>query len=325
MTRLSLVTFFVLVLTACGGGGGGGGGGSSIKYTGISAKAALTSESSESFANTAISEHESSSAVGLSVSTQSSNTTGLQGLVAILADFAFNNKFEESGNANAAAIQTDRGNLYGDCGGSVYYSLTADSVTGEFSGSFDFNNYDNCSGDGMVDGRSSVSGIIDLYYGEIEEITMNQSRLSVITDVGKSILSGTISIEYYGGDSFESTVNARIQNADGVIFQFVNYVTDFNGNTYPDSYQVNGRVYHPDYGYVDVETIGSAPLRQYSYNDYPHAGQIRLTGEIGGLGSDTTALVTMIDANSYTIDLDSDGDLAVDTILNCTWEPDQCL
>lgn len=328
MTLRSLFPAFLLftfLITGCGGGGGGGGT-SSITYSGATTEAAVDETNARELSTTAV--DGTTSGDSLALRAESGDGAGqpsrlrIAGLAKTLAQAALSAEPTGGGaNVPAGASQSGSGTLNGGCGGSVSYSLTYDDVTGSFSGTFTFNNYDDCYGE-VINGSTSLSGTLNLSTLELEDFTYSFNSLSVTSGAETETVSGTIVITMTGAFSYQVTFNIVYRDGAGDTYKLEDYVVSFDESSSPTVITVSGRVFHPDYGYVTVTT--TTPVQIYTFNDYPHAGVIVLTGATGTGGLPTTATVTFTGTNSYTIDVDSDGDGAVDTNYDCTWSPAAC-
>jgi hypothetical protein len=77
------------------------------------------------------------------------------------------------------------------------------------------------------------------------------------------------------------------------------------GTNYVD-FQVSGKYYHPDYGYVNIST--PTAFRIYSGSVWPSQGVLMLDGKTGIAGGSTRARLTVISSNAYEVEADTDGD-----------------
>ena len=77
------------------------------------------------------------------------------------------------------------------------------------------------------------------------------------------------------------------------------------GSNYVD-FQVSGRYYHPDYGYVNISTPTS--FRIYSGSQWPSQGILILDGKTGIAGGSTRAKLTVISSTNYQVEADTNGD-----------------
>ena len=83
-----------------------------------------------------------------------------------------------------------------------------------------------------------------------------------------------------------ATMNMLIQEIDtGDVSKIENYQMDITDGLTHFDIAVNGRYYHPDYGYVDVMT--PHPFHVNNGNSYPSYGAMILNGETGSAGGPT--------------------------------------
>jgi hypothetical protein len=97
-----------------------------------------------------------------------------------------------------------------------------------------------------------------------------------------------------------------IDNTTSKVFWINPYnMTIFRGSDYVD-FQVSGRYYHPDYGYVDIST--PTAFRIYSSSTWPSQGVLVLDGKTGIAGGSSRARLTVISSNAYNVEADTNGD-----------------
>ena len=76
---------------------------------------------------------------------------------------------------------------------------------------------------------------------------------------------------------------------------------------------ISGRFYHPDYGYVDIETINT--LRIYYTAIWPYTGVLVASG-------DNSSLMIDCEGNgplTYTLSVDANGDGIYETVTIENW------
>lgn len=205
----------------------------------------------------------------------------------------------------------------GTCGGSASFNISVDDVTGEFSGSMTFSNYNECDGE-VLSGPVTFSGRLNLSTLDFVEFTFNFKKLSNTSSLGKETLSGTLSINTISPSNYLVTMNMVYQVNSSKTYKLANYVVSLNESGDPAIVNISGRAYHPDHGYVNITTL--TPLQIWSFNDYPHVGVVELSGANG-----SKATVTFTSNNTYTIEVDANGDGSAETVLGCSWDPDVCM
>lgn len=128
-------------------------------------------------------------------------------------------------------------------------------------------------------------------------------------------LRGSISLRDNGAGTFYVTYNADVSTG-GRILRYKALTFVLNESISPQTVLVSGHVYHPDYGYVTLSTRQA--LQVYTTQSHPTAGVLYFSG-----AHSTNALVTF-NGDAYTLDVDDDGDGAVDATLDCGWTIDTC-
>ena len=71
-------------------------------------------------------------------------------------------------------------------------------------------------------------------------------------------------------------------------------------------FQVSGKYYHPDYGYVNIST--PTPFRINSGATWPSQGVMILDGKTGIAGGSTKARLTVVSSTNYMVEADTNGD-----------------
>lgn len=305
----TLATIIVLILiVSCGGGGGGGGGPTGLTYSGLTTPATITDTNAEAIAASAYNAGSSTTAfTEIAMSLEDSeplvnepNRLFLADITMVLEAVVAEIDFESGLETDLpAAIQSDSGDIDGGCGGRAYYSIQVDDQSGDFTGSLRFEGY--CEEGTTLNGRTTFSGQIDLNTHELEYFTLSFDTITGTSGSESITMDGVINISISGA-SIAATMNMLIRD-DNVhrVYRIENYqmvLTDYAGYIEVD---ISGRFYHPDYGYVDLET--TTPFEVYLGDDYPTSGVLEVTGE-GGTGVRLTA----IDETTCQVDADTDGD-----------------
>ncbi len=320
-----------IAVTGCGGGGGGGGekAATDLTYPGLTTAATVTSNNASTLADTAINGTDTATTLALSAAPVNDTGNGenpyLVGFTRTLTAVVQEvdpNLLENLAQVNSSkATQTETDSLSGTCGGSVAFSLSRDDVSGQFNGSMTFNGFDECNGV-TITGPVTVSGEVDPNFQDFAKLTLNFNKLTSTTGSSSEVLSGTVVIESTGVNNYRSTLNLVYSSNSGTTYKLENYLITFNESTSPTTVSISGRAYHPEYGYVNITTTTAIQINYY--DDYPQSGTVIITGANGPGGGQTTGTINFNNNNAYTIDVDSDGNGAVDTSLSCTWNPDSC-
>ncbi len=311
----------LFLLAGCGGGGSDGASG--ISYTGSTSAAAIDNSNAEAIGLAAYQGAEMSSTLSGPMSVSPGGAAAgsprvvtlvltLQSLAGKICRTAPVATEARSGLAPKDIIGLD--DFIDDgLGGSLSIAITADNVTGVFTGTFTFSNY-HPNADTVLDGGVSVSGhydtaapgftILDIRYG-FSFLTLEDAIASVTVDGAVEVVNSA--------PSASATVNLVFRdNTTGKTIWIRDYTMDVvagpdvsPADGEPDYIDVSvaGRVYIHDYGYVDIAT--TAPLRIYPGDENPDQGIIEMTGS-----ADRKVRMVVIDAVSgfdLEADLDANG------------------
>jgi hypothetical protein len=307
----------VLCLAAMGCGGGGGGGGTaasqSLTYSGLETPAEITAANAGTLAVDALNAGASSSTISgiaaLETSGQVASSLGRP----VLADVAKSVEsavgqidLQTAAQPNAtAALKSGSYTVDGTCGGRAVYNIQADTVTGQFSGSLSFQAY--CESGMTIDGSASFWGTADVSVNPpvIESFTLDFDYLTGTAATGSLTMDGQIAYAI-SGSSMVATMDMMVQdNSTGRVCKVEDYRLDFTDYGSYVEFEVNGRFFDPDYGYVDLVT--NQRFRVYSDDEYPTSGQAVITGE-GGTSGPQQARLTAIDDTNCRVEADLDGD-----------------
>ena len=298
----------VLILIVSCGGGGGGSSSTGLTYSGLTTPVTITDGNAEAIAASAYNAGSSTTAFsGIAMSLEDPeplvnepNRLFLADITMVLEAIVAEIDFESGIETDlSAAIQSESDYIYGGCGGSAYYSIQVDDQSGDFTGNLRFEGY--CEEGTTLNGRTTFSGQIDPNTLELEYFTLSFDTITGTSGSESVTMDGVINISTSGA-SIVSTMNMLIRdNNVHRVYRIQNYqmaLTDYEGYIEID---VSGRFYHPDYGYVDLET--TTPFEVYFGDDYPTSGVLAVTGA-GGTGVRLTA----IDETICQVDADTDGD-----------------
>jgi hypothetical protein len=306
LTAISIFSIF----GGCGGGGGGGDGGSGdagVQYTGLTTQATIDESNAEQLALGAYGGSDMGTMMVGSSLTQvrdidrSRILTISEAIEKSILHIDVNAALD--GPAYSALV-TDRGTIYGNCGGSASYTISVDDITGEFTGTDNYSNY--CEDDVTLSGSSSISGIVDLVIGEFIQLRMSYDSLTV-TVTGDSItVKGSITYDDLQAPTVHVDMDLLIREiSTGKVYWAHNYYLRISkGPGYIDVYII-GRYYDPDCGYVDVET--TTDLRTYYGEYWPTRGVLIVEAETGSFGGRTIACLTFYACGACVVDADTDG------------------
>ena len=292
-----------IVLLACGGGGGGGDsdGDDEMNYSGLTTAAEISELNAEDI---------SGGALGAGLIGDGMMTLGLEGdlnnsyvnkfrsvkIPAVLSESLHFLNFTVSPDFGVeAAVETIKETIKGNCGGSMYYFVSADSKDGTFSGNFNFKEY--CSDGTKVNGKASFDGIIDVDTGDFIEAYFSFDNLSG----GDLKLNGDIEIDYSASPNV-IRFNAYGQDpASKKVFWIRNYKVTIIENSGFIEIEMTGKFYHPKYGYVKLSTTD--PFILHDGDEWPTSGTLIVEG-----ANNAKAKLTVIDNANCAIEADVDGD-----------------
>lgn len=272
-------------IAGCSGGGGGGNDGDEgITYSGLTSQAELSEQNVEDIAGGAFAAGLIGDGMMGFSSVELSSDEHLIGnfrtvkVPQILSDSLQLIDFTApSAGTVQAAMDTMEETIPGNCGGSLSYSVSADDIEGTFSGSFTFSAY--CNDGTEINGRANFEVIMNLETEEFVEAYLTFEKLSG----GGLTLEGEIEIDFTASPD-RVTFNAYGQDPEsGKVYWIKDYIItidevdeDQDENTDFVRIEISGRFYHPNHGYVTLET--SEPFVMYTDNDWPASGTLVVTG-----------------------------------------------
>lgn len=307
--KVSLIKVLVLSLAlfACGGGGGGDGGGG-IVYTGITSQATIDETNTVDLARGAYyGGNFGITTMALGV-IQTEDDRQINRSRTLIVSQALNKCIDlvdftsTSSSTFYRGTITETETIYGNCGGSASFSINVNDLTGDFTGSFDFKNY--CENGVTISGSTSFSGVIDINAQDLQKFSFSFDNLSFNDGSDSFTIAGNISYNY---TSYPATVSMDIKLRDGTTGK-VYWVNNYSMTIEGDYYEMSGRYYDPDCGYVDVSTI--TPF--YNVSDWPTEGILVVTGDIGSEGGSTIARLKALSSTIYMIEADTNGDGSYD-------------
>lgn len=302
---LLLGMLLAISLTGCGGGGDGDGP-AGITYTGLTTQATIDENNAEDIATGAYQGGATVEEFGDIMGVVQDGEDGYIGRPRCLVlSEALEKAFRRvdvtsvSGVVAYGAIVTVSETEDGSCGGSMSWTLSLDDVAGDFTGSFDFNNY--CEDDTTLSGSMSASGKIDLVTKEFVKISMTFTALTAEAEGDSFTANGDISFEF-SESSITVTMNMYLRdNSTRKVYWVEDYFMSITEGTDYVEVEVSGRFYDPDDGYVVVSTPES--LRIYDVDDGPRQGVLLVEG-----ANNTKAKLTAVDSTTCRVEADTDGD-----------------
>lgn len=314
---LLIILLTAFLVYGCGGGGGGGGTPAGVSYTGLTSQATINETNAVDLAEGAYTGGEIGGALGNFGAVQETGTGRpryLQITQAIEEVIRRVDVHAPPGVVEAGAIVSESGVIDGTCGtspGNASYTVQMDDVTGEFSGTMNFNSL--CSEGIVISGATSFSGTIRLSDEELLQFRLSFSSLSGTMDGDSFTLEGSIDYNYSPQDTITMEMFLR-DNGTGKVYRVNNYVMTMSEGLGYVQFAVSGRFYDPDYGYVDISTY--APFRINVGQDLPSQGELLLAGKNG-----TKARLKVNSPTTFIVEADTDGDGEYDdfTSDNLNW------
>lgn len=302
---------FALLLPTCGGGGGGGGGGSGggggITYTGITTQAAIDSPNAKDLSTGAYMGGTVGTSLGMlgSVEKEMTDRPNYLDLTLAIKDALLRiDVHAPSGIVDAGAIISESGTISGPCGGNAQYAIQYDDITGNFSATISFNSF--CSSGVKLTGNANFSGKVDVNTGIFLQLSLSCDNLAVTG--GSTSFTAKMTIDFnFQASPFTATMDILLRdNTTGKVSWVNNYsMKVWEGSNYIE-FELSGRYYHSDYGYVNIST--PTRFRINSNATWPSQGVMILDGKTSIGGGSTRARLTVVSSTTYRVEADTNGD-----------------
>lgn len=324
-TTVAIACAGISVLSILGCGGGGGGGTTPFGYSGLTTQATIDSGNAVAIASAAYQGGISGGALA-KPGADGGLETPSGGSILLATSRMLENLVRHTVSTGGAGATGPSGmlskavttsSISGPCGGTSsgtinYYNQT----TGDFRGSFTFEAY--CSQGVIFSGNVQAEGTLDRVTGNPIQVTLIFSVLKVTSGGETFTAAGIISIDSISSTQETVTIDMLMRDdASGKMFQTVGYRIDATGGTDSDGkdyadLSISGTFYHSDHGYVVIST--QEPIHILLDADWPSSGVLVVNGKtIEGASEPTSARLTVIDASSYHVEADVDGDGVYDS------------
>lgn len=293
-----------LSIYGCGGGGGGGGGASSgIAYSGITSQAIIDQTNATDIAEGAYTGGKiGGSSIGSVGSVQEIDVDHPRYLYLARAMEEAIRKIDvhaPPGVVESGAIVSENGNFTGDCGGNASYAVQLDNLTGDFSGNINFNSF--CSEGTTLSGAATFSGTYNIPADQFNQFTFTFDSLTATLGTDSFTFNGSLAYVFQSSTSVTATMEMHLRdNATGKVYWVNNYAMAISEGPGYIQFEVSGRFYDPDYGYVELST--PTPFHINSGQSWPSQGVMILTGKNG-----TKARLTVNSAATFVVEWDADG------------------
>ena len=292
----SIIIVAGLLLTACGGGGSGGEGSQTFTetiYVGLETQAEIDQTNArtmvEGMFGTQDFRLQPVDANGDPV-TIPYNILVPRALIQTIRDI----------NANAAAASSLAERFlieeFNCDSGLLDYQIDVDDVTGTMNGTMTFRD---CLSLGITfKGQADVSGTYDLIANQFTLINLSFVALSATDAFMDYNATGVIQFE---SGEFSATITLNDYDvgfpSTSIAYKFDDFIITIS-DTDPAEMTLSGRFYHPEWGFMLVETVINLLIAEADV--MPHAGQFTADG------SGSALRVTSLDGDSYLLELDLD-------------------
>ncbi len=291
-----------------------------VQYTGNSGQAAITPANAVAITMAGLKGVSSFSYLGDLLKTSASVTPSLKDVPQSLEE-AHARALNSIHNLQAANTDT----FYGNCGGSLSYSLDFNQNTGNIGGSFSADKY--CNNGLHVDGSGTLSGSLAASGSTLNvSLTATVNPTTITTDSEDITLKGTLTAHANGTSSnLNAGATGDFLNRDNLLGEvywannFVLTLTDLPsslpgvGSGLPTGsvgFTMTGRYYHPAYGYVDMTSDGPFTVANSSSSG---TSGITFSGSLIANGANgTKCKLTPNGTSSFTVQVDTNGDGSYD-------------
>jgi len=301
----------LLFLTTCGGGKNDGEGEeASIVYIGLTTPAKINENNAKDLVIGAYEGYDIGSEIGVKdIQTKESGyigrSLGLQ-MSQVLEDSLHGmDLISKKAKTSMGVRSTESDTIYGECGGSLSYTINVNDETGDFSGDFTYNSY--CSNGIIIDGSANISGKIDTYTDEFQSLNFSFNNLTFSSDSYSFTIAGTINYHDISSSSISASMNCKLRdNSTEKVYWVKDYAINFTVSIDYVEFEISGYYYDPDYGYVILST--PVPFVIYVGEYGPSDGILVVTGDTGIAGGITKARLVALNSMTYQIEADTNGD-----------------
>ena len=299
------IILVALFNVSCGGGGGDAGGGNPAViagYAGLTTQARITTENAESVVMMAY--------TGMYGPTQSVVRGDLQRQPIDLPITLYAHNFlldtilqvypSDRGSRTIITVTDTINSTCPGQDGSASFSLQVNDETGEFSGTFDFNNY--CEGGVTFSGSIRSSGRINLTSNFFEVLSLDFINLTMTMPGESYTLNGLLEDNLISTTTSELTMELLLtDNIYNLAFWVHDYILTLHAGIGYVEMHISGMFYDPLSGYVTLST--PVPFRSYDPDYAPSEGVLVASGSNG------TSARMVVESNSlFRVEADCDGD-----------------
>ncbi|NNG02218.1 MAG: hypothetical protein HKM93_22770 [Desulfobacteraceae bacterium] len=313
IVRWMAILFSLFTFIGCGGSGGGSSsGGDGLSYTGRTDPALITEANSHDLALTAYTSGEFAGSLGSFAGLEAESSVNGPGRplllhvwLALHDSMAQVDSAAAAGQSSVSAVQTESQTVPGDCPGApgeARYTITADDVTGVFSGSIQYSAY--CVDDTTLNGEAGFTGVLDTDAGEFVSFRFTFDNLTSNSGFGSVTLDGSMEMAV-SGETVTISMSLLVDN-EGETFRIDDYQIAAEDFITYSVVSFSGRFYHPDEGYITLST--GAPLYINHSDIYPYDGVLLFTGADGSADGPTRIRLTAVSDTTCRVEADTNGD-----------------
>lgn len=315
-----LIAFGLIAIVGSNGGGDGGGtttttttdgtdGDTDLTYTGSTSEAIIDSGNCLAFCVGAYDGGKTGSATrGSQAGTDSGENAGLPRILRLSQALGDSLRqieiLDKAGERFSKDVYTASDTLTGACGGSASYSITLNDQTGYFIGSFTYTDY--CSGGVTLNGSATYSGQFNMTTYELTTFTFSFDELTSTSAYESYTIDGEITWDVSASSySLEMDMTMR-DNTEQKVYKVEDYSMSLTEVGSEIEFEMSGKFYDPDDGYISVSTTEPFVFGYYDY--YPSEGVLEVTGAPGSAGGNTKARLTVLSSATLKVEADTDGD-----------------
>lgn len=310
---LTLAAALCFVMAGCGGSGEGDSK-PHLTYAGLTTPALITEDNAELLAHSALNAGASSNSFANIDALEEAAPVAVDSNQGFLSDLVMGldrglgkiDFLKAPVQDLSASVVSGTGSIdHTDTGGgSASYTIQLNTNTGTFNGSMTFSSY--CEAGMTINGSSGFYGVVNMMTEELDSFTLNFDYLTATDGSDAMAMDGEIYM-VVSGSTIMATLDMMIQeNGSDRVYKIENYQMDITEGYPLTNISINGRLYDPDYGYVDIETTTS--FQVYDVEDYPDYGVMLLTGENGSAGGATWARLNALSSTKCQVIADTVGD-----------------
>ena len=200
----------------------------------------------------------------------------------------------------------------GSCGGDRILNGTIDALSGEFTGTLQYNYFCDDATDGFtVNGTAEIAGYTDLATNIVLHYQNTFADLTFVLEDQSFSVNGRKGVNITKSPHVMLLSYVFTDNNIGISSWLKDcFLRDIHGKDYREFLSAIGRFYDPDYGYVELSA--EEAIRTYGRDYWPSSGKLVLTGAEGIQGGNTKIRITYLSATEYLVEADTDGDGAYD-------------